>query len=83
MKTLINNTKKFLRDEDGMEFLQWVIIIVISVALIAVMWLLRDAIAEIIQGAVQALKDMWSRTGSGSISGGGGGGAAGGVTPEP
>ena len=76
MKTLINNTKKFLRDEDGMEFLQWVIIIVISVALISVMWLLKDTIAEIIQGAVDSLKDMWSRTGTG-------GGTTGGVTPEP
>jgi len=68
MNRIKNNAKRFFTDEDGMEFVQWVIIIMVSIAVAAVIFLLRDKIVEIISEAIDELQRMWN--GSKSSTGG-------------
>ena len=44
MKTLRNYTKTFLHEEEGMELLQLVIVVVITVALMGVVFTLKNTI---------------------------------------
>lgn len=44
MKTLRNYTKTFLHEEEGMELLQLVIVVVITVALMGVVFILKNTI---------------------------------------
>ena len=64
------NTKEFLSDESGMEFLQLAIVIVIVAGLIVVMQRLGKAIYSKIGGAADQVEGMDTNLDSGNSGGG-------------